>query len=98
MIGSTERGLLITRFHYTNIADPVNAVLTGLTRDGTFLIENGRVSKPVKNMRYTQSVPAALAAVEAISAKRSLEPAMLGAVMAPAVKISSFRFSGSTEF
>ena len=96
MIASTERGLLVTRFHYTNIADPANAVLTGLTRDGTFMIENGSLARPVKNLRYTQSMLEAFSAVEAISKKRSLEAAVLGAAMVPAVKIGRFRFSGAT--
>jgi len=98
MIRSTERGLLVTRFHYTNIADPAHAVLTGLTRDGTFLVENGRISRPVRNLRFTESMTDAFSAVEALCAERSLEPAILGAILVPAVKISSFTFTGATEF
>jgi len=98
MIASTERGLLVTRFHYVNIADPSNAVLTGLTRDGTFLIEKGRVRYPVKNLRFTESMLAAFSEVEGVSRDRSLEPAMLGAALVPAVKMSSFRFTGVTQF
>jgi len=98
MIASTERGLLVTRFHYVNIADPANAVLTGLTRDGTFLITKGKVRRPVRNLRFTESMVKAFASVEALSKERSLEPAMLGAMVVPAAKIERFRFSGTTEF
>ncbi len=98
MISTTGRGLLVTRFHYVNIADPANAVLTGLTRDGTFLIENGRVSRPVKNLRFTESMTAAFSAVEALSRERTLVPEMLGGAVVPTVKLSRFRFTGTTEF
>lgn len=96
MVRSTERGVLVTRFHYVNIAEAKEALLTGLTRDGTFLIEDGQIRHPVRNLRFTESMLRAFSAVEAISADRSLEDAMLGAAMVPAVKISSFRFTGST--
>jgi predicted Zn-dependent protease len=98
MISSTDRGLLVTRFHYINIADPSKAVLTGLTRDGTFLIEKGRVTRPVRNLRFTESMLSAFSAVEALSAERSLEPEFLGAMLVPAAKLSRFRFTGATEF
>jgi len=98
MIASTEKGILVTRFHYVNIADPSKAVLTGLTRDGTFLVENGRVAHPVRNLRFTESMLSAFSSVEALSRERSLESSMLGGVVAPAAKISSFRFTGATEF
>lgn len=98
MVASTGRGLLVTRFHYVNIADPANAVLTGLTRDGTFWIENGKIRYPVKNLRFTESMLSAFSAVEAMSRELSLEPAMLGGAVVPAVKIASFRFTGATEF
>jgi len=98
MIASTGRGLLVTRFHYVNIADPAKGVLTGLTRDGTFLIENGRVTRPVRNLRFTESMPRAFSAVEALSRERTLEPEMLGAILAPAAKMARFRFTGTTEF
>ena len=55
MIKSTERGILVTRFWYIRAVDPRTILYTGLTRDGTFLIENGQVTKPVKNFRYNES-------------------------------------------
>ncbi|MFP5317764.1 MAG: TldD/PmbA family protein [Acidimicrobiia bacterium] len=60
LIGSVERGLLVTDFWYTRILDPKTTVVTGLTRNGTFLIENGRITAAVRNLRFTQSYVEAL--------------------------------------
>ncbi|MFN2543693.1 MAG: TldD/PmbA family protein, partial [Actinomycetota bacterium] len=60
MIGSVQRGLLVTRFHYSNIVHPKEAVITGMTRDGTWLVEDGQIKYPVKNFRFTQSILDAL--------------------------------------
>lgn len=94
MIASVERGLYVTRFHYTNVAHPLRTELTGMTRDGTFLIEDGKLTKGVKNLRFTQSVLGALSAVEMIGS----QPKLAEGVMVPALKVGSFRFSGATEF
>lgn len=98
MIGSTERGLLVTRFHYTNIEHPVKTIMTGMTRDGTFLVEGGHVTGGVKNMRFTQSILEALSSVAMISAETQLCDTMMGACMAPAIKVDGFNFTGATEF
>ncbi|HEY3297873.1 MAG TPA: TldD/PmbA family protein, partial [Armatimonadota bacterium] len=55
MIASTDKGILVTRFHYVNVIHPTLTIITGMTRDGTFLIENGMVTKPLKNLRFTDS-------------------------------------------
>src|SRR5258706_14089209 len=55
LIRATGRGVLITRFHYTNTPDPKRATMTGTTRDGTFLIEDGRITRALANGRYTMS-------------------------------------------
>lgn len=94
MIASTKRGLLVTRFHYTNIAHVMSASFTGMTRDGTFLIENGRITTPVKNLRFTQSILEALSDTQMISRDLKLEDR----VLAPAIKVGRFRFSSATEF
>jgi predicted Zn-dependent protease len=60
LVASVARGLLVTDFHYTRILDPKTQVVTGLTRNGVFLIEDGKVTKPVKNLRFTQSYVGAL--------------------------------------
>ncbi|MBT9174374.1 MAG: Metalloprotease TldD [candidate division WS2 bacterium] len=98
MIKSVEKGIFVNRFHYTNPIDPVRAVITGMTRDGTFLIENGRIVKPIKNLRFTQSYFEALEKVEMVGKDRSLIPLWFGASLVPALKIKGFRFTGVTEF
>ena len=92
-----ERGLLVTRFHYTNPVHPKLAVVTGMTRDGTFLVEGGRIVAPVKNLRYTQSYLDALAGVEAVSIERRLVKGMLGGALVPAVRIAGWTFTGTTR-
>jgi len=99
MIASTQRGILVTRFHYVNAVHPVKTVLTGTTRDGTFLIENGKVTKPVKNLRFTQSILEAFDNVEALGREAKRIGSGSGSLtFAPAAKISGFRFTGTTEF
>lgn len=94
MIESTDFGLLITRFHYTNVVHPKLTVITGMTRDGTFLIRDGRIVCGVRNLRFTESILKALSHVDAISSERKL----CGRTAAPAVKVSRFNFTGVTEF
>ncbi len=89
MIASTERGMLVTRFHYTNIVHEKHTIFTGMTRDGTFLIEKGKVSRPIKNFRFTQSILEALSNVEMIGREgRLVEYAYV-----PALKIGAFSFT-----
>lgn len=97
MIGSTKHGILITRFHYTNLEDPLKTILTGMTRDGTFLIEDGHIVSGIKNLRFTQSILAALNNVDSITKDRQLVKAFIGSCLAPAVKISEFNFTGVSE-
>ena len=94
MISSTKRGLLVTRFHYTNVAHVMSASFTGMTRDGTFLIEDGKITTPVKNLRFTQSITEALSDAQMIGRELKLEDR----VLAPAIKMGKFRFSSATEF
>jgi PmbA protein len=90
------RGLLVTRFHYTNVVHGKLAVITGMTRDGTFLVEDGEIVGPVRNLRFTQSYLDALAAVEAVASERRLLRGELGAVLVPALRIAAWRFTGAT--
>jgi predicted Zn-dependent protease len=76
----------------------MRVVITGMTRDGTFLIEGGRIAGPVKNLRFTQSVLEALSAVRAISSRRKLQGRFFGGIMVPALKVEGFTFTGATEF
>ena len=96
LVRGLRRGLLVTRFHYTNVVHGKLVVITGMTRDGTFLVEDGEVVGPIRNLRFTQSYLDALAAVEAVSAERRLLNGELGAVLVPAVRIASWRFTGAT--
>ncbi|MDD8013427.1 MAG: TldD/PmbA family protein, partial [Acidobacteriota bacterium] len=97
MIRSTKKGVLVTSFHYTNLLRPKTVEMTGMTRNGTFLVENGRISKALKNLRFTQSVTEALNRVEAVSRERELLGGW-GKILMPALKIGGFNFSSSTEF
>jgi len=100
MLAATERGIWVTRFHYTNPLHPVKTVLTGMTRDGTFLIENGKIAKPIKNLRFTQSILEALADADMIGSKAETVKSMYGsfATVAPAIRVNGFRFTGTTDF
>ncbi|MFW6301389.1 MAG: TldD/PmbA family protein [Bacillota bacterium] len=97
MIAGTEKGLLITRFHYINVINPRKAILTGLTRDGTFLIENGKVKAPVKNLRFTQNIIDSLNQVEAISSEREKVGGFYGYMYLPALKVNNFNFTGISK-
>jgi predicted Zn-dependent protease len=97
LIGGLDRGLLVTRFHYTNPVHPKLAIVTGMTRDGTFLVEAGQVVGPVKNLRYTQSYLEALAGVQAIGRERRVLRGFLGGAVVSPVRIASWTFTGATE-
>ncbi|MBI5779621.1 MAG: TldD/PmbA family protein [Planctomycetes bacterium] len=100
MISSTDRGILVSEFHYTNVLDPMKMTITGMTRNGTFLIENGVITKGVKNMRFTDSVLNMLSNVELISRQTELRSGFFGGsgFVTPALKIGNFNFSSETKF
>jgi PmbA protein len=100
MVASTERGLLVNRFWYSNVAEPSRAVITGMTRDGLFLVEKGRLAGPVCNMRFTESIINALSRVEMVGSELQSvgDEWGSGVTRVPALKLSSFRFTGVTEF
>jgi predicted Zn-dependent protease len=91
MVAATDRGILVTRFHYTNIVHEKETILTGMTRDGTFLVENGSIARPVENLRFTQSVLDALNDVEMVGREGQLGE--YGDTWAPALKIGKFSFT-----
>lgn len=99
MIQSTEKGLYISRFWYTHLLSPMGCEVSGMTRDGVFMIENGQISYPVRNLRFIQSYVEALANVEMVGKETRLLGSALGgmAVRAPALKISKFNFTGIVE-
>ena len=101
MIRSVRRGIYVTRFHYTNVVEPMKAVITGMTRDGTFLIEEGEMKRPIKNLRFTESVLKALSRVTAISKDRRIcsegtvySRRFVTGTVVPAIKVEGFNFSG----
>ena len=100
MITNTERGLLITKLHYTNVVNAQEVSITGMTRAGTFMIENGKVTHAVKNMRFTQSLLTAFANIEAIGKEAYAGGGALfgGNFVVPAMKINNWRFSSPTGF
>ena len=96
MISSVARGVYVTRFHYVNISEPVRVELTGMTRDGTFMIENGELTRPVRNLRFTQSAIEALDTTLAVSSTR-VRTGEDGRVLAPHLLLERFAFTGQTE-
>ncbi len=97
LVRGMKRGLLVTRFWYTNTVHPKRAIVTGMTRDGTFLVEDGEIVGPVRNLRFTQSYLDALAAVEAVSRERMLLRGSFTSLLVPAVRIGAFTFTGAAE-
>jgi predicted Zn-dependent protease len=98
MIRATKRGLLITRLWYTNMVDPRSLLLTGLTRDGNFLIENGRVTAPVRNMRFNESLAALFSNIEAMGpTERTWRAMSSGVVAAPPMMVAGFNFSSKSS-
>jgi PmbA protein len=93
MIASVKRGIYVTRFHYVNVEDPARVTLTGMTRDGAFLIENGEIASPVNDLRFTQPALEALDTTLAVSAERQLVGEDGGAI-APYLLLERFAFTG----
>jgi predicted Zn-dependent protease len=98
MVKGIKRGLYVTRFNYTREVHPREVVITGLTRDGTFLIENGEITTPVHNLRFTQSYIQALKSVIAVGNRSDTSRGYFGVRRAPALCLGSFRFTGATQF
>ena len=92
LIRSTERAVLVTRFWYIRFLDPQTILLTGLTRDGTFWIEDGEIKHGVKNFRFNESPIAVLSKVAGLSA-----PVRVGSSLVPAVAATEFTFSSTSD-
>src|SRR5690606_11923390 len=92
MIKSTERGVLVTRFWYIRAVDPQTLLFTGLTRDGTFYIENGQIKFPVKNFRFNESPIIMLNNIESMG-----KPQRVGGSLIPAMKIRDFTFTSLSD-
>jgi predicted Zn-dependent protease len=99
LIAGVDRGLLITQLHYTNMIDPRDLLLTGMTRNGTFLIEDGKIVRAVKNLRFTESLVNAMASVSGVGNELEVAGALFdGEIVCPALRIENFRFTSSTDF
>ena len=92
LIASTERGIFVSRAWYVRYVNPRTLEVTGMTRDGTFLIENGKISHPVKNLRFNQSLPEMLKNVVALT-----QPKRCGGSVIPGCKVENFHFSSITD-
>jgi PmbA protein len=98
MIASTQRGLLVTRFWYIREVDPYKKIMTGMTRDGTFLIGNGEIAGGVRNFRFNQSLVEMLSNVESLSAADRAAGEEALDMVVPAMKVLDFNFTEVTSF
>jgi len=101
LVGRVERGLYVTRFHYVNgYLDPRRAVMTGMTRDGTFVIEDGRLGAAVRNLRFTESFLEALGRVGGVGRELACVPSRassIGSVLCPTLLVRGFHFTGGSS-
>jgi PmbA protein len=98
MIAGTERGILITRLWYIREVDPYEKILTGMTRDGTFVVENGKIKAGIRNFRFNQSLIEMLNHVEAMGKPVRASGEESFDMVAPAMKVSGFNFTEVTKF
>jgi PmbA protein len=98
MISGTERGILVTRLWYIREVDPYEKILTGMTRDGTFLIENGSVVCGLRNFRFNQSLIEMLSKVEEMSTPVRTSGEESFDMVVPAMKVRDFNFTEVTKF
>ena len=98
MVASTERGILVTRLWYIREVDPYEKILTGMTRDGTFLIENGRVGQGIRNFRFNQSLIQMLSGVLEMSRPVRASGEESFDMVVPAMKVAEFNFTEVTRF
>lgn len=92
LIAQTERGILVNRAWYVRYVNPKTLEVTGMTRDGTFWIEEGQIAYPIKNLRFNQTLPEMLRDVEAVSRVQRF-----GSSVVPGVRVNAFNFSSVTD-
>lgn len=100
LIEGIEHGVYVSRFHYTNVVDPLNTVITGMTRDGTYLIDHGALAGGLTNFRFTQNILQAFANVSGLAAEQVFQGAFWGSgsLVPLALRVDNFNFSGKTDF
>ncbi len=98
LIRTTERGLLITNFWYIRAVNPSDLTLTGMTRDGTFLIEDGQITRPVRNLRFHESPLRVFMLVDGFTRPAEAVTPETGKLLVPAMKIREFTFTSVTRF
>ncbi len=97
LVGGIEHGLLVTRFWYTRDVNPKRTLITGMTRDGTFRIEDGRRGPPVRNLRYNQSILDALDGCDGVGDVVRSSSDEGSAIRCPALRLRSFAFSSASD-
>ncbi len=98
MVASAERGVLVTRLWYIREVDPYEKILTGMTRDGTFLIEDGQLKHGLRNFRFNQSLIEMLSKVEAMGAPVRASGEESFDMVVPPMKVRDFNFTEVTKF
>jgi predicted Zn-dependent protease len=98
MVASTERGILVTRLWYIREVDPYEKILTGMTRDGTFYVEDGKIRYGVRNFRFNQSLIHMLSNVEAMGTPVRASGEESFDMVVPPMKIRDFNFTEVTKF
>ena len=98
LIQETRNGILVTNFWYIRPVNPIDLTLTGMTRDGTFLIENGRITRSIRNFRFHDSPLRVFNQIEALTTPQEATSSETGKLLVPAMKIRDFNFSSVTRF
>jgi predicted Zn-dependent protease len=98
MIATTDRGLFVTRVWYIREVDPYEKIMTGMTRDGLFLVENGKVTSAVRNFRFNQSLIELLQNVQAMSPASRTTAEEAFEMVVPAMKVTNFHLTEPTKF
>src|SRR6202011_2707010 len=94
LMSDIKRGICVTRFWYVRVLNAKLSLITGMTREGTFLIETGRITRPVKDLRFTQSILEALRGTLALTRSTKLQVSeYIGASRVPAVRLKAFDFT-----
>ena len=97
MIKDTKKGILVTRFWYIRAVDPQTLLYTGLTRDGSFYIENGKIKHPVKNFRFNESPIIMLNNLETLGKQMRVSGGFGGGMLVPAMKVRDFTFTSLSD-